>query len=168
MVNENLAIIQKKKKTFIASSKLPSLPLLVLSWYHQNLYYRIIKLSKVSATGRIQYGRCILSISFKSSCTFQAESNRCIAMNVHNPGGCGFSSDGISHQQKQDSDGFWGAWKMIAIVLVAVVGHNSMYLLPEEEQCEALVYVFRCLRIYLWLLTIAKSMHPPILAYTSD
>ena len=25
-------------------------------------------------------------------------------------------------------------------------GHNSMYLLPEEEQCEALLYVFRCLR----------------------
>ena len=129
--------------------KLQSLPLLVLSWYQQNLHYRIIKLSKVSTATRIQYGRCILSISLKPSCTLRAESNRCIAMNVHNSGGCGFSSAGISHQQTQDSDGFWGAWKLVALVLVPVMGHNSMYLLPEEEQCKALVYVFRCSRIPL-------------------
>ena len=169
MVNVNLAIIQKK--TFIASSKLPSLPLLVLSWYHQNLYYRIIKLSKVSATGSCE------------DPTWSMHIVHLIKVKLY------FSS-GIESMHSNECPQSRRLWFFIWWDLPSAETRFRWILRSLEAGCTSVggrggaqFYVLtsrrRAMRsssICLSLLaytsdyshTIAKSMHPPILAYTSD
>ena len=73
-------------------------------------------------------------------------------MNVHNSGGCGFSYDGISHQQKQDSDGFWGAWKLVAQCWWQWWGTILCTYFQKKSNAK-LSYMFFVACVYLWLLT---------------